>query len=383
MIHFFNLYSFFLIFTFVNKKFSIVFDWRLIPAILAVVLFMSIFLNKKYIFKTRLISIFLIVITVIIGIVTTIFFYEYNISHPQNSTNTVIISYMFIFINFIVISFYWKYFNVRKFMNYYFFSLLFLLFSVILDFFRFPIHLVTIYDAYGHGKDIFTDGMYRASGWVYGPNIVPLVTIPYVILIFALKDKFKYLKTIILSPSFILPLSKTFFIAIIISLFYYFLSLNKKLFYFTVVVFSFITLYIISIYYEDLLLVPSMSFRFIIWENSFDKILDNLLGHGAAGSRYFSLPYQYGTIHNTYLAIIGDFGIIGLCTYLYLIIRTYYINSKPYKIGFIILILYGFTQEYAFSLLPVLYFYVTYRIIYEHQQKRKVNDNNSINNSNV
>jgi len=364
----FNLYVFFFIFVFVNKKFAVLIDWRIPTFALGLIVLV---LSPRKKLKVSPLSFWIGAIFIFVSLISTCINLRSNLSYSNNATYRVILSNIN---NLLAISIFlmnydrlsWRYFA-----SVYFFSLFFLLISVFLDAANVPIHKLTIHEAYI--ENLPHPELSRPTGWVYGPNIVVLVTVPYLVLIFALHHSRRWLHFLILFPMLALVRSRTFFVGSCIVLLYLLYKKSKILFTFALSQFVLWS----ALYYHqiiDFLLQHSMSFRFRIWKMALEKILNQpWLGYGISGSRYFSLPLQYGTIHNTYLTVLGDSGLIGLGCYLLLISRTLDVKNIYYRAGWLLMFLYALTQEYTFSVQIVIFYYLVYKLIYSHEKSASYN----------
>lgn len=351
-----NLYIFMLIFTFVNKTFSPIIDLRYITVLIGACLLILSVQSKLRISKMNLT---VGLIYVLVNILSTILYYSENSSYIGNTTNTLILSHLNNLLLLFVLLFNFKKIKLEFFLKVYYFSLIFLIIGVFLDLLNIPIHKITIYDS----AEIVNDPT-RPSGWIFRPNDVPLVTFPYLILIFATNQKGKYSKFITLLPLLILPQSKTFFVIFIIGIMYLFFIKKPKL---TIATICILIINLMVIFKDKIiamLLLQTMSFRYAIWEMAINKIPDSILfGYGIGGSRYFSLPLQYGTIHNSYLAVLGESGVIGFTCYLIMILSTLKLKNVYFRVGWIWMLLYGMTQEYTFSVQILIFYFMIFNFI--------------------
>ena len=284
-----------------------------------------------------------------------------------------------------VFALYYKRLNVAMFSRFYFFSLLFLLAGIAGQMLGFDIFAISYYPAEKtlFGLDYYVEsitGLPRYASWVFDPNWVPLLTFPYIAYMYAVREKHRQLKTLILVPLLIVPLSRTFFVAMaIVLLIWLFVKLRRAYPVWKVACIELFISAVGCIFMFNISIVGSMTslktmaLRLIMWKGLFSKLTGSglLFGYGVEGSRSITVGLrgldQYGTLHNTFLAILGDHGLIGFIPFLILLVLPLIkIRSFPYRLLWVYMVIYGMTLEFGFHSIIVLAFCVIPLAIKQH-----------------
>lgn len=351
-----------------NKKFSIIFDWRYIASLLLVVYLIALLTTRKI--KINIFDMIVFTTFVVGCLFPIVMHYGTLHQYPKINEASLLFGYLYSLLIFVLFYLIRNELPLKFLIKSYVFSVLFLVVSIVADYFKLPIHEITIYESY-HDRYLSydaTDYHWRPTGWVYGPNIVAFVIIPLLTIISSVTGIRYIVPRYVSYIGLILPQSKTLLVAWFTGqIFKTYQKVNggyKIFMLLSLIILGTIFLYNYSTDIIGFFTLSTMTFRYLIWENALISIQNNLFGQGIGASRLFSLPYQVGTIHNSYLALSGDLGILPTLIIIYDLIRRFLRNTNIYyRTSVFMFVLLSSTQEVfffgAYSIMIVMTDYVT------------------------
>lgn len=70
--------------------------------------------------------------------------------------------------------------------------------------------------------------------------------------------------------------------------------------------------------------------RFAYWQQAWDCFLDNKL-FGIGWGEYFKINKHGTSVHNVYIQLLCESGIVGFCVFVYAMVKTYIVSIKNYR----------------------------------------------------
>lgn len=381
----FNVYFFLLIFNTLNRSFSPYLDIRFLLITFSTSLIIYyIFNSAKKKISNLLIVILIWFFAVFIGNINWM-----NTSlkfHPDTFSSYFVLMF-FLFLNLITVSLYKNYIEKEKFLKYFYISLIFMIFSILLEHLGFNLYIISDYvqrlgmknpaemseNEWERHSTIL--GLPRFAGYAWDPSYASIYLIFGVLISFYFNLNYKKLLLFTTTLLLVLLSSKTAMIAILMLLAIRFVFLKK---YYIGIFYTLLTLFFIYIFlfgfnfgFGDL---STMVMRLGMWNSAFQWFLENpLVGNGftAARSAHEYFHGWYVTPHSTYFAILADSGLFGIIMFLFFFysIYRYSAYNKLLRVMIFVFLIFALTYEYQYQNLIASIFLPLSYILYKGKKK--------------